>query len=86
MAKGKKKRTPSRIRCEQSHPTMSWRVSKELHDRLQVVKEAEGKSATDLLKVNIGLLEAKVSKEKEAIKRYLLEHGWGHADCVNRRY
>jgi len=86
MAKGKKKRTPSRIRCEQSHTTVSWRVSKELHDRLQLVKEAEGKSVTDLLKVNIGLLEAKVSKENEAIKRYLLEHGRGHADCVNRRY
>jgi len=129
MAKGKKKRTPSRIRYEQSHPTVSWRVSKELYDRLQAVKEAEGKSVTDVLKVGIGLLEVKVSKEKEAreqgfeegfekgfeeaeslykvtypcgvcrktlevtsvkekeaIKRYMLEHGWGHADCINRRY
>ena len=66
MAKGKKKRTPSRIRYEQSHPTVSWRVSEELYDKLQVVKEAEGKSVTDVFKVGIGLLEVKVSKEKEA--------------------
>ena len=128
MAKGKAKRTPSRIRYEQSHPTVSWRVSKELYDRLQAVKEAEGKSVTDVLKVGIGLLEAKVSKEneakrqgyeegfndgyeqaearykvtfpcsvcrktiavtdkttKEAVKRYMVEHGWGHAECINRR-
>jgi len=65
MAKGKKKRTPSRIRYEQSHTTLSWRVSKELHDRLQVVKEADGRSVTGLLKVNIGLPEAEVSKEGE---------------------
>jgi hypothetical protein len=129
MAKGKKKRALSRIRYEQSHPTVSWRVSKELYDRLQAIKDAEGKSVTDVLKVGIGLLEVKVSKEKEAreqgfeegfekgfeeaeslykvtypcrvcrktlevtsvkekeaIKRYMLEHGWGHADCVNRSY
>ena len=124
-----KKRTPSRIRYEQSHPTVSWRVSKELYDRLQAVKEAEGKSYTDVLKVGLGLLEVKVSeeeearsrgyeegfeegyeeaeslykvtypckvcrktmevtsvKEKEAIRRYMLKHGWRHADCVRRRY
>jgi len=129
MLKSKKKRTPSRIRYEQKHPTVSFRVSKELYDRLQTVKDAEGKSAADVLKVGLGLLEVKVVKgkearrqgyeegfekgyeeaeslykvtypckicrktievmsvkEKEAIKGYMLEHGWGHADCVNRRY
>lgn len=44
---------------------MSSRVSKELYDRLQVVKKAEGKSITDVLKVGVGLLEVKVRKEKE---------------------
>lgn len=129
MQKGKKRRTPSRIRYEQNHPTVSWRASKELYDRLQAVKEAEGLSNTDILKVAVGLLEVKVSKEKEArsqgyekgfekgyeeaeslykvtypckvcrkmlevtsarekeaIKTYMLEHRWGHADCVRRRY
>ena len=125
----KKRQSPSRVKYEQSHPTVSFRVSKEIHDRLQAVKEAEGKSITDVLKVGLGLLEVKVSKEKEAkkqgyeegfkkgyeeaeelykvtypckicrrtlvvtsakakeaIRRYMLEHGWGHADCINRRY
>jgi flagellar biosynthesis/type III secretory pathway protein FliH len=25
-------------------------------------------------------------KEKDAIKRYMREHGWGHAECINGRY
>jgi hypothetical protein len=129
MLKSKKKRTPSRIRYEQKHPTVSFRVSKELYDRLQTVKDAEGKSAADVLKVGLGLLEVKVVKgkearrqgyeegfekgyeeaeslykvtypckicrktievmrvkEKEAIKGYMLEHGWAHAECINRGY
>jgi len=129
MAKTKKKRTPSRIKYEQNHPTVSFRVSKEIYDRLEIVKEAEGKSITDVLRVGVGLLEVKVSKEKEAkkqgyeegfsdgyeeaeslykvtfpcsicgktltvtgkkekeaVKRYMREHRWGHVECINRRY
>jgi len=129
MAKGKIKKTPSRVKYEQKRPTVSFRISKELYDRLQAVKEAEGKSTTEVLKVGVGLLEVKVSEEKEAkrqgydegfekgyeeaeelykvtypckicrrtlvvtsakekgaIKNYMLEHGWGNADCINRRY
>ena len=125
----KKKKTPSRIKYEHSHPTVSFRVSKELYDRLQAVKEVEGKSVTDVLKVGLGPLEVKVSKEKEvrdraydegygegykdaeelykvtyvckicrktvgvmnvkekeAIKGYMREHGWAHAECINRGY
>ena len=125
----KKKRTPSRIKYERDHPTVSLRVTKELKDRLQAVKEAEGSSITDVLKVGVGLLEVKVSKEKEvraqaydegydegyrdaeelykvtylckicrktievmsvkekeAIKGYMREHGWAHAECINRGY
>jgi hypothetical protein len=128
MAKGKYKKTPSRVKYEQSHPTVSFRVSKELYDRLQAVKRIEGKSITDILKVGLGLLEVKVRKEEEirlqaydkgwekgiteaeelysvsypcivcgktivatsdaekkAIRKYMREHGWGHADCINRR-
>ena len=128
MVKGKTKRTPSRVKYEQSHPTVSFRVSKELYDRLQAVKKAEGKSITDVLKVGVGLLEVEVRKgkeirvqaydegwekgiaeaeelysvsypcsvcgkaivvtseaEKKAIRGYMREHGWGHADCINRR-
>jgi len=125
MAKGKKKRTPSRIKYELKRPTVSFRISKELYERLQAVKEAEGKSTTEVLKVGVGLLEVKNRKEKEvrdqdyeegyeeaknlymvtyfceicgktievmstkqkeAIRRYMLKYGWGHADCVASRY
>jgi len=129
MAKGKKKKTPSRVKYEKSHPTVSFRTNKELYDRLQTVKKAEGKSTADVLKVGLGLLEVKVGKEKEArrqgyeegfekgyeeaqalykvtfpcsvcgkaievtakatkeaIKGYMRERGWGHADCINRRH
>lgn len=129
MPKSKRSRAPSRVRYEQDHPTVSFRVSKELYDRLQTVKDAEGKSTTDVLKMGVRLLEVKVRKEKEvrdqaydegyekgyeeaasryevsypceicgkmivvmstkqkeAIKRYMLKYGWGHADCVASRY
>ena len=46
MAKGKGKKTPSRIKYEQSHLTVGFRVSRELYDRLQAVKKAEGKNIT----------------------------------------
>ena len=71
----KKKRTPSRMKYEQSHPTVSFRISKQLYDRLEVVKTAEGKSTTDVLKVGLGLLEVKVSEEKEA-RRQGYEEGF----------
>ncbi len=128
MAK-KKKKTPSRVKYEQKCPTVSFRISKELYERLEAVKEAEGKSTTEVLKVGVGLLEVKVSKEKEArrqgyeqgfekgyeeaenlykvtypcsicgktltvtgkkekeaVRRYMREHRWGHVECINRRY
>ena len=124
-----KRKPPSRLKYEGSHPTVSFRISRELYDRLQVVKKAEGKSTADVLKVGVGLLEVKVSEEKEAktqgyqegfgegyewaesrykvtyrcsvcrktlevtsveekeaVGRYMREHGWGHADCLDRRY
>lgn len=116
----KKQKTPSRIKYEQNHPTISFRDSKELQDRLQAVKKAEGKSNADVLKAGVGLLEVKVRQEeevrlegykkgyedaknrfevtfpcsvcgkmisitnpkaKEAVSRYMTEHGWGHAEC-----
>lgn len=128
MAKGKIKKPPSRVKYEQKRPTVSFRISKELYDRLQAVKETEGKSTTEVLKVGVGLLEVKVAKEREAkrqgyeegfekgyeeaeelykvtypckvcrkalevttleekqaIRGYMLENGWGHIDCINHR-
>jgi len=75
MAQDKKRKTPSRIKYEQSHPTVSFRVSRELYDRLQAVKRAEGKSNTDILKVALGLIEVKVRAEKE-IRLEAYDEGW----------
>jgi len=128
MVKKQKKSPPSRRKYEEANPVVSFRVSRELYDRLEAVKEAEGKSITDVLSVGVGLQEVKIAEEKEirdqayeegwekgieeacniflvtylcsvcgeeievttddekrAIKTYMRQYGWGHADCVNRR-
>jgi hypothetical protein len=124
----KTRKAPSREKYEKENPVVSFRVSKKLYDRLQSVKQAEGKSITDVLAVGVGLLEVKARSEEEireaayeqgriegfeiaesifkviyqcsvcgkeievesdgekkAIKKYMREHGWGHASCINRR-
>lgn len=60
-----KKKSPSRVKYEQEHPTVSFRIPRDLHDRLQVVRQAEGKSITDVLKVGVGLLEVEVRREQK---------------------
>jgi len=124
----RKKKSPARDRYEKSHPVISFRVDKELYDRLKAVKKVEGRSMTDIMKAGLGLIEVKIRTEKEiwqqgydegqvngyelaeseykvtypcsicgksievntdeekkAIATYMREHGWGHADCINRR-
>ena len=46
---------PSRIRYEQTHPTVSTRVDKELYDKLKEIKDTEGKSFADILKEALGI-------------------------------
>ena len=31
-------------------------------------------------------IEVTTDEEKKAIRTYMREHGWGHADCINRKY
>ncbi len=128
MAKGKGKKTPSRIKYEQNNRVVSFRASKDLYDWLEAVKKAEGKSNTDVLKVGLGLIEVKrrnekeirdkayeegwqkgiesalelcevrypcnvcgkemsvdTEEEKEAIRGYIQEHGWGHRGCQDQQ-
>lgn len=70
MARAKKHKAPSRIKYEQSHPTVTCRVSKDIHDRL-VKAKVEGNSFTDILKLGLGILEVRVKKLGEAKKQ-----GW----------
>ena len=62
MAKVTKKQPPSRIKYEQSHPTVSCRVSIEIYDRLVEAKELEGKSFADILKLGLEKAEKRANK------------------------
>jgi hypothetical protein len=75
MAKAAKRKPPSRVRYEQAHPTVSSRVPIEIYQRLQAVKKAEGKSFTDILKIGLGLLEARID-EKASIQKQARAKGY----------
>jgi predicted CopG family antitoxin len=68
MSKGKRK-TPSRVRYEVSHPTISCRVPKETYARLQLLKQKEARSFADVLKTGLGIMELKVKKDEKAYSR-----------------
>lgn len=129
MARKKQaKRSPSRIKYEQEHKVISFRETKEIHDRAEVVKKVEGKSNADIFKNGLGLNEVKIRAEKEiseeayaegwddgyeaaqdeymvtfpcsvckkpleltspkakeAVRKYMIEHRWGHIDCLKEK-
>jgi len=84
MAKKQKKSTPSPEKSKEANPVVSFRVSRELFDRLEAVKETEGKSNADVLSVGVGLLEVKIRKEKE-VRYQAYEEGWekGNEEACN---
>ena len=65
MTKDKKK-PPSRLRYEQSHPTISCRLPREIYDRLQEMRQQEGGSFTDILKIGLEILQSKTKKDEKA--------------------
>ncbi len=73
MKEKKRKTPPSRLRYEQTHPTVSCRVSKEMYDELKMIEKGEGKSLTDILKIGLGRLEVKVGEEDEIRNEALCE-------------
>ena len=128
MTKTAKRKPPSRVRYERSHPTVSCRVPRELYDRLEKARKTERRSFADFLKIGLGVVEAQARKEegireqaygegyeggytkaqytyvvtyrcnvcgqsitesttaeKEAIREYMNEHGWGHGECHDKR-
>ena len=56
---------PSRIRYEQSHPTISIRVQRELHDRLAELKQMSGKSVADVVREALEVQAPSVRKAYE---------------------
>lgn len=128
MVKAVKTKWPSRARYEQMHPTVSFRVPRDIYDKGKTVKKFNGMSFADIFKVGAGILEVRVKEEaevrkqgyavgysegyeeaesvykvtypcsvcrrrltvtsdgeKQAIKRYMQENGWGHEECHDRR-
>ena len=80
----KSKRSPSRIKYEETHRTFSFRVSKELYDRLEAVKKAESLSNTDIVTAGLGLYKVKVKAEEE-VRREAYDKGWekGNEEASN---
>ena len=73
--KGKRNKTPSRIKYEQRHPTFSFRTYEELNNRIEAVKKAKGISNTNIVEAGVGLFEVKVKKEEE-IRQQAYDEGW----------
>ena len=65
MAKATHK-PPARIRYEQSHPTVSFRVSKDVNDLLKQRLKDLGISAADFIKESLGLLHTDIEEVKQA--------------------
>ena len=74
---------PARIRYEQSHPTVSCRISKDEHDLLkQRLEDLGGISFADFVKDALGLLQLRMPDAKE-IKEQAYNEGYEQAteDC-----
>ena len=73
---------PSRVRYEQSHPTVSCRLNKETYDLLkQRLEELGGASVADFVKDALGRLQLKMPKpeDTERIKEELKREGYNQA-------
>jgi len=78
MAKGTRK-PPARVRYEQSHPTVSFRLSRDEYDLLkQRLEDLGGISFADFVKDSLGLLQVKMPNIEE-IKQRAWEEGYNQA-------
>ncbi len=76
---------PARIRYEQSHPTVSCRLSKDTYDLLkQRLEDLGGVSFADFVKDSLGLLQLKIPDVKD-IKKKVRSEGYnqGHIKAKN---
>ena len=74
MAKATHK-PPARIRYEQSHPTISFRLSKDVNDLLKQRLEDLGVSAADFIKESLGLIHTDI----EEVKQVARDEGYSQA-------
>jgi hypothetical protein len=57
---------PARIRYEQSHPTVSFRLDRDIHTLLKQRLEDLGVSAADFIKESLGLIHTDIEEIKES--------------------
>ncbi|GAJ02420.1 unnamed protein product [marine sediment metagenome] len=83
MVKGNHK-PPSRVRYEESHPTMSCRLNKDTRDLLkQRLEDLGGLSFADFVKDSLGLLQLKMP-DIEEIKETAWAEGYDQAKKTHR--
>jgi predicted DNA-binding protein len=73
MKEKSKKVPPSRDRYEKANPTVSFRLPKETNDELEIMREKEGKSNADIMKIGMGKLGAKAAEDNKIRDEALLE-------------
>jgi len=83
MVKGMVKATrkpPARVRYEKSHPTISFRLSKDIYDLLkQRLEDLGGISFADFVKDSLGIQQAKMP-DIEEIKQKAYDEGYDQAE------
>ena len=78
MTKGTKK-SPSRIRYEERHPTVSCRVTMDVHKRIEEVKAREGRNLLDIIKKGLGVSDTQEEGEyvvPEDIEQSIFDEGF----------
>ncbi|MFA4837406.1 MAG: hypothetical protein WC749_15225 [Dehalococcoidia bacterium] len=85
MAKSKHKKSPSRVRYEAAHPTVSCRVSLEAYAKLKSIIEDENMSFGELLLMGAGIMERRKADEAK-LKSAASDDGYrkGCADTERR--
>ena len=78
MAGVVKKKPLSRVKYEQTHPTVSGRVERELYDLLKAVMAETGCSFADMVKAGLGVLKEIDDKLAEA-RRQGYQEGYAEA-------
>ncbi len=74
------RKPPARIRYEESHPTISFRLSKDIYDLLkQRLEDLGGISFADFVKDSLGLLQLKMP-DIEEIKEIGYGEGYDQAE------
>lgn len=72
-SKAARRKPPSRLRYEQSHPTVSCRVSLKTYRVLDKARHNEGWSFADMLKAGLGTLRAAAEMQREAYQQGYLD-------------